>query len=69
MPLFGTTGTGRMDELLLFLVLAGGVGGVGRIGIEELLLFTLLSADIGRTGIDELLLFILLSGMTGIGRC
>ena len=68
MPLFDTAGTGRMDQLLLFLVLAGGVGGVGRTGIEELLLFILLSGDIGRTGIDELLLFILLTGSLGRGH-
>lgn len=48
MPLLGTPGRTGIDELLLFLLLSGGVGRA-------------------RTGIDELLLFVLLSGMTGRG--
>lgn len=46
MPLLGTGRTG-IEELLLFLILAGGVGR-DRTGIDGLLLFLLLSGMTGR---------------------
>ena len=46
MPLFGTE-RGGIEQLLLFLVLAGGLDH-GRTGIDELLLFILLTGGLGR---------------------
>ena len=46
MPLLGTERAG-IEQLLLFLVLAGGLDH-GRTGIDELLLFILLSGGLGR---------------------
>ena len=49
MPLLGTTGRTGIEELLLFLVLAGGLGTRAH-RIDELLLFILLAGlgDFGR---------------------